>query len=448
MKDKVSQVCDYILDRLESGEYRIGEQIPSARKIEQEVDASFAMVQHAVNTLAQAGVLQSINRKGSVVRENWQSSLLPNHLLYYDPMREWVPGLQKLVETGLPDFRFCSAFERGMFELRTTTDIQQNKADYLDLYPYFRQLYGDGSEFFETPFQGFVDSKGALPGIPFIFSPRVIIYNPKVLRKYHCPEPHPNWQWHEFLATVQELRKHLISDRVLNFYPEPFFWINFVFRCGGLILETGSADPVKIDSPETCAGVAAVRELYRILGPMHYEDGFLQTFIADQSAMLLTDRQSLCFFKHHNYDGWKAVPLPQMPGGNTKTSQATELLCVRRECVDPEMITRFISFMLSEQVQNYIADEKYGIPIRKSAAMRSISAEDPRDCLFRQEMANMSAKYNMDSPELMKLVKNGIAMIIADPNKPLEESLRKLADAVRIFLEIQASESLNNQYKI
>ena len=36
MKDKISQVCDYILDRLESGEYKTGETIPAARKIAQD----------------------------------------------------------------------------------------------------------------------------------------------------------------------------------------------------------------------------------------------------------------------------------------------------------------------------------------------------------------------------------------------------------------------------
>ena len=66
MKDKISQVCDYILDRLESGEYKTGEAIPAARKIAQEVDASFAMIQHAVATLVQAGILRSVSRQGTV----------------------------------------------------------------------------------------------------------------------------------------------------------------------------------------------------------------------------------------------------------------------------------------------------------------------------------------------------------------------------------------------
>lgn len=117
MKDKISQVCDYILDRLESGEYRSGETIPSARKIEKTVDASFAMIQHAVTTLAQAGILHCVNRQGSIVRENWRDGLLPGNLVLFDPCRPWVSGFRELLQKRLPDLRLSTGFSRGMFEL-------------------------------------------------------------------------------------------------------------------------------------------------------------------------------------------------------------------------------------------------------------------------------------------------------------------------------------------
>ena len=55
MKDKVSQVCDYLLDRIESGEFSAGEPIPSARKIGKEVNASFAMILHAAQRAFRRG---------------------------------------------------------------------------------------------------------------------------------------------------------------------------------------------------------------------------------------------------------------------------------------------------------------------------------------------------------------------------------------------------------
>ena len=105
MKDKVSQACDYILDKIESGEYKVGEAIPAARKLTQEVGASFAIVQHAVTVLSNAGILRSINRQGSVVRDGWQECLLPNHFVVFNNSTalRWLPGFQKLLAEKLPE---------------------------------------------------------------------------------------------------------------------------------------------------------------------------------------------------------------------------------------------------------------------------------------------------------------------------------------------------------
>ena len=118
-------------------------------------------------------------------------------------------------------------------------------------------------------------------------------------------------------------------------------------------------------------------------------------------------------------------------------AQATDLLCVRKECVNRERILDFLRVMLSEEVQDYIAAEKYGIPIRKTSAQKSIDISDPRDVLFLTEMNAMSGEYNLDSPELTKLIQEGVIRIINDTSLPLKESLEELAHAVRVFLDIK-----------
>ena len=147
MKDKISQVRDYLLDRIESGEYPAGSPIPSARKLGESVDASFAMILQAVNALAGAGILHCVSRQGSVVRPGWQERLMPNHFVVFNPNLPWVGGFRKLLEKRLPDLRFCSQFQRGMFEIRTTIPLQMRRSEYLDLTPYFRELFPDRSLF-------------------------------------------------------------------------------------------------------------------------------------------------------------------------------------------------------------------------------------------------------------------------------------------------------------
>ncbi len=443
MKDKISQVCDYILDRIERGEYKVGEAIPAARKLAQEVGASFAIVQHAVTVLSNAGILRSINRQGSVVREEWRRCLLPNHFVVFNKSTElrWIPGFQELMGEKLPDLRFSEEFQRGMFELKPTLDVQQHRNEYLDLAPYFNELFPDSSQFFDFPFQYFKNPDGSMFAMPFIFSPKVIFYNRAVLRQSGCPEPQPDWQWKDFTDSLKLLKQTIPPGLILNYDSGPFFWINFVFRCGGALLVQDSENPVRIDSPETMAGIRAVRELLEILENQELFISYLDSFASGKTPFLLAEREALCYLKHRNFDDWGVVPLPRMPGGKNVIAQATDLLCVRKECVAPDMIRSFLAFMLSEEVQDYIAAEKYGIPIRKSSAQKSIDLTDRRDLLFLTEMGSMSAEYNLDSPELMELIQNGICQIIQEQDKPLEKSLERLADAVRIFLEIKHKSS-------
>ena len=439
MKDKVSQACDYILDKIESGEYKVGEAIPAARKLTQEVGASFAIVQHAVNVLSNAGILRSISRQGSVVREGWQDCLMPNHFIVFktDTDLLWLPGFRKLLAEKLPDIRYCRGFDKGMFELQPTLYVQAHRNEFLDLAPYFNELFPDASLFFDFPFRSFRNPDGSMFAVPFIFSPRVIFYNRSVLKQNGCPEPRDGWQWSDFTDSLRLLKRTIPPGILLNYHSISYYWINFVFRCGGSLLEQDPENPVKIDSPETMAGIRAVRELAGILEKQEPSFSYLDSFVSGKTAFLLSEREILCYLKHRNFDDWGVVPMPRMPGGKNVMAQATDLICVRKECVDPDMIRSFLAFMLSEEVQDYIAAEKYGIPIRKSSAQKSIDLTDRRDLLFLTEMGCMSAEYNLDSPELMELIQNGISQIIQEQDKPLEKSLERLADAVRIFLEIK-----------
>ena len=55
MKDKLSQVREFLLDGIESGRFPPRSKLPGARDIAAEVGASFLLVQHAVSSLEQDG---------------------------------------------------------------------------------------------------------------------------------------------------------------------------------------------------------------------------------------------------------------------------------------------------------------------------------------------------------------------------------------------------------
>ena len=437
MKDKISQVRDYLLDRIESGEYPAGSPIPSARKLGESIDASFAMILQAVNALAGAGILHCVSRQGSVVRPDWQERLMPNHFVLFNPSLPWIPGFRKLFEARLPDLRFCTEFQRGVFEIRTTIPLQMRRSEYLDLTPYLRELFPDRSLFFESPFRSFLEPDGSIRGVPFIFSPRVMFCNPQLLKESGLEEPSEEWTLDDFLLLLSRLSGKVSKERLLNYSAGAFFWMNFVFRSGGMLIDPFAENPVRIDSPETIRGIELVRKLRNIVSADLSGLSWQKEFCEGRMPFVLAEREFLCTLRAEGMTDWRVLPLPRIPGGVNRMAQATDLICVRKECVDRKLILEFLRFMLSEEVQDYIAGEKYGIPIRKSSAQKSIDLSDPRDILFLREMNSMSAEYNLDSPELMDLIQDGVGRVINDDSLPLKESLEDLAHAVRLFLAIK-----------
>ena len=437
MKDKISQVRDYLLDRIESGEYPAGSPIPSARKLGESIDASFAMILQAVNALAGAGILHCVSRQGSVVRPDWQERLMPTHCVLFNPSLPWIPGFRKLFEARLPDLRFCTEFQRGVFEIRTTIPLQMRRSEYLDLTPYLRELFPDRSLFFESPFRSFLEPDGSILGVPFIVSPRFMFCNPQLLKESGLEEPSEEWTLDDFLLLLSRLSGKVSKERLLNYSAGAFFWMNFVFRSGGMLIDPFAENPVRIDSPETIRGIELVRKLRNIVSADLSGLSWQKEFCEGRMPFVLAEREFLCTLRAEGMTDWRVLPLPRIPGGVNRMAQATDLICVRKECVDRELILEFLRFMLSEEVQDYIAAEKYGIPIRKSSAQKSIDLSDPRDILFLREMNSMSAEYNLDSPELMDLIQDGVSRIINDDALPLRESLEDLAHAVRLFLAIK-----------
>jgi hypothetical protein len=96
--------------------------------------------------------------------------------------------------------------------------------------------------------------------------------------------------------------------------------------------------------------------------------------------------------------------------------------------------------MLSEEMQDFIADERYGIPIRRSSALKTIDMNDPRDALFAREMGQISGVYNLNTPELAELVCTGIERMLA-LGLDINSETARLADSARLWLDIRAYSS-------
>ena len=141
---------------------------------------------------------------------------------------------------------------------------------------------------------------------------------------------------------------------------------------------------------------------------------------------------------------WDVLPLPRIPGGCDTSLQATELLCVRKECVDMDCAEALIRFFLSVPFQRHLAELKYAFPVRKSVLQPS---DDPRDILFEREIPQMHSRHHLDSPELFRLVCDGIDDLLTG-DADIDEGTAELAGMLRVFIRINRKISLGKRQNV
>ena len=439
-QDKASTARERILAILESGCFAEGDKLPGAREIAEETGISLLTAQAAIKTLERDGVLELRPRSGAFVKANWRDVPLESRLFHFNTKLPWMPRFEMLLRERFPSIKLSRAFTRGIFEIRTTLDLLSNGSDYMDVSSLFREAFPDSSDFYESPFRSFRQN-GKLLGVPVIFSPRVIVYNPEIFKARGCQEPKANWTWDEFIGAIRALKAAgQPGDAIFSFTRSTGDWMSFVLLAGGSLIDPSSSDPVKIDSHETRHGLRLYSQIQKELGnALGWEcDSYdAEVFARQGMAMTLMPREFRSWLKIRSCETWNAVPLPSVEGRNICNTQATDLLCVRRECKNHDLAVDLIKFLLSKEMQDFIGEEKYGIPIRKSSAEKSLDKGNLRDKVFFDQIANMSADYHLDSPDISNMIYEGIGGIWKD-GLDIDAVTSEIASALRVYLKIRS----------
>jgi hypothetical protein len=435
---KTAHVRQYVLDRIESGEWRVGVALPGARDLAATLGISFVKVQQALETLALDGVIEIRPRIGAFVRRGWRDCVLRDNLSVFNKRRHlpWVDGLQEILASEMPGLRLTDAFPQSMVEITNVLNLQRHHDHYLDLSGVLAAVREQCGPLFEQAFAP-CRAGAKVVGVPIIASPRFLCFNPAVLQRHGCALPRAGWTWDEFMATVRRLAQVMEPALVLDWVGLPFYWLNIVRRAGGQLFDATAADPIAVDRPATIRGLHLFRELSDALGrPAHDQETFSDAFARGEAAMAIGTRQFTAALRLRGWDGWAAVPLPLIPGGCDTTSQAGDLACVHNTCTDPEFAKRFIALMLSSAVQSYLGGLRYGVPVRQHDAMASLDLADPREVLVLTEMGRMSCEPCLPSAEVARLVIDGVTRIL-DVSDDIARDVHELARAARLLLAVQ-----------
>lgn len=434
---KSVHVRHHVLERIEAGTWPVGGALPGARDLAGELGISFLTVQQALESLAADGVLELRPRIGTFVRAGWQDRVLRDNLSVFNLRRHlpWIDGLSAILAREMPDLRLTDAFPRGVLEIKTLLHAQQHHDHYLDLSGVVDAAVAASGPVYTAPFAPCrVD--GRLIGVPVIASPRVVCFNPGLLRRHGCALPAPGWTWDDLMATVRRLAGVMDPGLIVDWATLPHCWLNIVRRAGGALFTGDDRDPIALDRPETRHGLRLCRELADALGRCGHDQGrFTDAFAASEAALALAPRQFMSALRQRGADGWDVAPLPAIPGGADTSGMAADLVCVRDTCTDPQLAARFVALMLSPAVQDHLAGLGYGIQMRKASAMQAIDLADPRELRILAEMERTSAEPCQASADLARFVINGVTRIL-DESDDIDRDALELARAARLHAAV------------
>ena len=98
--DKQQEFRDFILRGIRDGIYPGGSKLPGSRELVEPSGCAFTVVQTALNSLVREGILYSVPRQGTYVREDWNQRILPENLRVFCPF--WEKFLYKTLPSILP----------------------------------------------------------------------------------------------------------------------------------------------------------------------------------------------------------------------------------------------------------------------------------------------------------------------------------------------------------
>ena len=421
-------VRKYVLDHLEDGSFTSGMRLPGSRKISEELNISRPVVQSSLDTLVNEGILKAAQRSGLYVEPEWQHRQIRSSLLVFKSEKPlpWLKRFRSELGGQLPELHITTRFQRCPLEIITTAGAQLRHDEFIDLMPILRECYPDLTPFYAEQLQSFTRN-GRLTALPFVFSPRLIACSRTMLREAGCAEPSPDWVIGDLMELIAGLRRKFAPERIFSNHTVRTFWLNFVLSCGSSLFDPEDRSSVQFDSAAALEGFRAARAL---CGP-----GGGRVIPPQECAIMIIDRQTYRRIRDGMNDGWLFLPIPgNVPERTGISMQATELFAVRRGCQDQSLIPPIIRFLWSETFQDYLADLRYGIPIRKSSAEKSFASGGEPDSLFQRYRHRIRSDYQLHDPDLTALITNGIDQILAGEGE-LDKEIADLAYVVRQYMK-------------
>lgn len=419
--DKQQEFRDFILRAIRDGIYPGGSKLPGSRELVEPSGCAFTVVQTALNSLVREGILYSVPRQGTYVRDDWDQRILPENLRVFSPF--WEKFLHKTLPAILPQLRPTRAFRNGAFEIRFTNESIQHQQEYQDISEFVEELYPNCQGLFQSRIDEYRDIDGKLFGLPLIFSPWIVCCNEEIIREGCGWLPSESWDWEEFLELIRTLRKKLPPEKVFAPFGQLASLLTLYFHLGG---ETWNREQVKINTPGSLRAVRELQKLYRISGsPLNART------MPGRAAITLCTGPDIT---NCNIENQHFLPLPRVAKVSQRTLMGGSLLCVRRMVSDFDLVRKLVRYLLSDEFQLGLYRAHNGFPIRKQIAAEFMEPNNQLDRLLISEMPRIVSTGFSLSPAGGRIFTGKLRELLKTGEAP-ENSLIQLQSAVEMLLK-------------
>ena len=419
--DKQQEFRDFILRGIRDNIYSKGSKLPGSRELVEPSGCAFTVVQTGLNSLIREGILYSVPRQGTYVREDWDQRILPENLRVFCPF--WEEFLCKKLPTILPQLRPTQAFQNGAFEIRFTNEAIQHQQEYQDLSEFVEELYPNYQGLFKARIDEFRDADGKLFGLPLVFSPWIICCNQEIIQEGGGWVPSESWDWEELLELIRALRKNLPPEKTFAPFGQLASLLTLYFHLGG---GTWNREQVKINTPASIRAIRELQKLFRISGAALNTRAF-----PGQAAITLCTHADIA---NSNIGNLHFLPLPRVTKVPQRTLMGGSLLCVRKMVSDFDLVRNLISSLLSDEFQAELCHARNGFPIRKQIAAEFIEENNSLDCLMMSEMPKITPTGFSLSPAAAAIFTGELRRLL-NTNEAPENSAIQLQSAVEMLLK-------------
>ncbi|WP_217593631.1 extracellular solute-binding protein [Cohnella sp. GbtcB17] len=411
-QERLDHFVNVIRTDIINGIRQEGTYLPAESALAKQYQLSNKSIRKGLDQLVEEGLIQKIDRVGSMVTSRPTASItlnfgcpisLTTDFLIDDLIAEFGrrnPGIhvrritlnhlsyaqsaQEMIDNGLLD---VVAFNSPQFQEWTEeglTPLLEKLESDPDLYPIAEEAF-------------LVDD--AIYAKPISFSPVVLCYNKRHFREAGIHEPDSYWTWSDLLRESTRLSKARGRHGMYflpaseNRYPV-FLLQGMSSRAGGSNTRDPSDDMLK--GLRALDGLIGNREVF----PNYWAQGndeTVQLFAEGQVSVILCTYFNLNEFAHLPLE-YDICPMPSLQRGDPQRTLLLSIgMALVRHSKSKEAARRFVDFLASADAQNVIRERTASIPARKAAAERTVGEgrnQPSRYAMFREMFPSFS--YHRD----------------------------------------------------